>query len=179
MSLVYVTGLPGMGKTSVFNEVCSRGATAYGVDEHNLADWLNKSTGNADEWPKPPPADFEPHQWYKTHNYVLSERRLRGLRDKSDSVGATVYIFGTAGGLENVRSLFSRIFALYTDDLVELKRRIDERNDVPFGKTEEEFAQIAQEVETAPNEYQRLGATILNAKEPIKVLADELINLSA
>jgi guanylate kinase len=178
MSLVYVTGLAGMGKTTLFNEVSSRGVEAYGVDEHNLADWINKSSGVAEEWPKPPRADFDPHQWYENHRYLLSERRIGELKEESDNADTTVYIFGTAEGLKNVRSLFSKVYALYTDNLDELKKRIVGRTDVPYGKTEEEFAQITNWVNVAPDRYQSIGAIVLNAKEPINELADQLLRSS-
>jgi len=44
MSLIYITGIPGSGKTTIRNELRSRGFTAYGTDEDDLAHFYNIAT---------------------------------------------------------------------------------------------------------------------------------------
>lgn len=45
MSLIYVTGIPGSGKTTVRNELRRRGYQAFGTDEDQLAFFYNNQTG--------------------------------------------------------------------------------------------------------------------------------------
>jgi hypothetical protein len=51
MSLIYVTGLSGTGKSAILGELRARGYRARGVDEDGYADWINRVTGTADEFP--------------------------------------------------------------------------------------------------------------------------------
>jgi hypothetical protein len=59
MSLFFVTGLSGTGKPAVLGELRARGHQARGVDEDGYADWINRATGSADDFPRNDPGlDF-------------------------------------------------------------------------------------------------------------------------
>ena len=45
MTLIYITGVAGVGKTTVLNELKRRGYEAYDADE-NLSSWELKSPGS-------------------------------------------------------------------------------------------------------------------------------------
>ena len=44
MSLFYVTGISGTGKSQVLKELQARDYEAHGTDEHGFANWVNKSS---------------------------------------------------------------------------------------------------------------------------------------
>jgi len=59
VSLFYVTGLSGPGKSAVLAELRARGYQARGVDEDGYADWINRVTGTPDDFsPDDPDLEF-------------------------------------------------------------------------------------------------------------------------
>ena len=43
MSLIYITGISGSGKSTVLRELAKQGYEAHGVDEEGYADWIDLS----------------------------------------------------------------------------------------------------------------------------------------
>jgi hypothetical protein len=176
LALFYVTGLSGTGKSAVLDELRARGYHARGVDEDGYADWINRVTGRPDEFPHDDPAlDF--HEWYKTHDWVLSVKRIGVLSRAAARLGRPVFLCGVADRDDAVWHLFEKVLALVAD-LTTLEQRIAVRaND--FGKVPEEFAIIAQWHADYEAAYRRFGAMIIDATLPLTDVVDELLAASA
>lgn len=173
MSLIYVTGVSGMGKSALFRELKLRGKEVYGVDEDVLGDWVNKSSGavdDIDEAAKSP--SFDIHDWYREHSWVLSEKRIAELADRA--ISSTTYLCGTAEGYDDCKRYFTKTYALYMGDSDELKARILARSDVDYGKHPRDMARILDWQRTAPEYYAAMGAIMLDASHPVSEIADQL-----
>ncbi len=74
MSLVYLTGTSGSGKSAVLRELSKQGFEAHGVDEEGFADWVDREAGVIVPFPHDDPS-LDIHDWYRKHRWVLSKER--------------------------------------------------------------------------------------------------------
>lgn len=175
MSLIYIAGVSGMGKSAVLNELKDRKYTAYGVDEDSFGKWINRETNTVGDIDEASLADsFDIHDWLRDYAWVFDIEKVSRLHE--ESVGKVVYLCGTAESGQDIISYFDKIFALHMDDTVELKRRIDERVEPDFGKNPEEFARILEWHKNVERQYEEMGAVVLDATQPVSVTVDYIIN---
>jgi hypothetical protein len=172
MPLFYVTGLSGTGKSAVMNELQARGFEARGVDEHDYADWVNRKTGTIDIFPHDD-ASLDIHKWYQDHDWVLSSARVSQLSNRAKRLDKAIFLCGVASGDDKVWHYFDKVISLVISEPT-LKERISKRQD-QFGKSPEELAQILIWHTDYEKNYRRLGATIVDAGQPLqKVVKDVL-----
>ncbi len=127
MTLYYVTGLSGTGKSAVLDELRARGYHARGVDEDGYADWINRITGRRDAFPRDDPG-FDFHAWYAAHYWVLSVRRISVLSRAAARLGTPVFLCGSASGDDVVWQQFDKVIALVADEQT-IRRRLAARPD--------------------------------------------------
>jgi hypothetical protein len=176
MSLFYVTGLSGSGKSAVLGELQARGYQARGVDEDGYADWISRVTGTAGEFPHDDPGlDF--HAWCRAHDWVLSAERIGELSQQAARSGQPVFLCGGASGDETVWHLFGKVLALVID-VPTLKRRIAARTN-EFGKAPDELAAILGWQAGYEAACRRRGAVIIDATQPLDVVVAEVLAHSA
>lgn len=111
MSLCFVTGVSGTGKSAVLRELRVRGCLTRGVDEDGYADWVSRRTGLAEVIPRDDP-EFDIHAWYRAHDWVLNARRVSVLSRAAARCGRPVFLCGSALGEAGVWHLFDRVVAL-------------------------------------------------------------------
>jgi hypothetical protein len=172
MSLYYVTGLPGTGKSSVLRELRARGYWARGVDEDGYADWVNRITGRVDRFPHNDP-DLDFHAWYAAHYWVLSVRRISILSRAAARFGRPVFLCGSASGDDVVWQLFAKVIALIADERTIIARLAARDND--FGKTPEELADVLFWHAGFEAAYRGFGATIIDATRPLPDVVAEVL----
>jgi hypothetical protein len=175
MPLFYVTGLSGTGKSAVLSELRARGYHARGVDEDGFAEWINNGSGLVDRMPEHDP-DFDFHEWYRSHHWVLSARRIEQLSRVAARVGQPVFLCGVADRDDAVWHLFDKVVALVAD-LPTIERRIAGRENA-FGQTAEEFADILCWYDGYEATYRELGAVIIDATRPLGEVVDQIVAVS-
>jgi hypothetical protein len=176
MPLVYVTGLPGAGKSAVRRELQVRGLSAYGVDEDGYGDWINRETGEPEAMPGL--ADLNFRTWYLTHDWTLSLPRIAELSRRAGQSGGPVFLCGVADGDKAVWHLFSKVIALIAD-LETLKRRLAARDDNLFGKDPEQLADVATLHDGYEQTYRRFGAEIIDAVLPLDQVVSQILSIAA
>jgi dephospho-CoA kinase len=82
MSLFYVTGTSGSGKSSVCERLSKLGFEAYDTDE-SVNDWYDRETGEVVTF-KPESPD-QTTEWVKTHDFLMSEQKVSELAGKAKS----------------------------------------------------------------------------------------------
>jgi gluconate kinase len=174
VSLSYVTGVSGTGKSTICRELRARGFVAYDVDEHVFASWVNRSTGQVDPFPAPAPG-FDIHDWYAKHRWVLDADKIKALKDESDRTPTNAFLCGTAEGDDVVWPSFDEVFALTIDDAT-IRERISTRTDNTFGRTPAELAEILSWNAQFAASHRRFGAILIDATRPVDRVVDEILS---
>ncbi len=170
MSLIYITGTPGTGKSTVLRELQARGHKAHGTDEHGYSQWIDRKTNKA----VVPPEDYDLHAWYKDHEWTLNPEAIATLRREADTTDEVVFLCGVADGTEAVAHLFNQTIVL-TADAATLKQRITNRKDNNFGKTPEELKIILEWQDKHIDKYREQGAVIVDAARSVGDVVDEVL----
>ena len=172
MTLYYVTGLSGTGKSAILRELRARGCQARGVDEDGYADWVNRITGRPDAFPRDDPG-FDFHAWYAAHYWVLSVRRVSVLSRAAARLAEPVFLCGSASGDDVVWQLFDKVIALVADERT-IRRRLAGRPE-GFGTTPEELADVLFWHRGFEAAYRGFGATIIDATRPLTEVVAEVL----
>lgn len=174
MPLIYITGTPGSGKSTVLRELCSRCYKAYGTDEHDYSHWTDRKTGKV----AVPPEDYDLHVWYKDHEWTLNPEAIAALRKEADAADEVVFLCGVAAGTDAVEHLFNQTVVL-TADTATLKHRITNRTDNSFGKAPEELKIILEWQDNHVDDYRKQGAIIIDGAQSVEQVADEIVKVLA
>lgn len=174
MSLVYVTGLSGSGKSAVLRELKKQGCESHGVDEEGYADWIDRETGAIVPFPHNDPS-LDIHDWCKEHRWVLSQERISNLKKQADDKNKTVFLLGTAEGEDKVWHFFDKVIALSVDEAT-ISSRIKSRQDNHFGKDPEEMAAILGWLESFDKTYRGFGAAVIDATKPLEQVVNEVVD---
>lgn len=173
MPLFYITGVSGTGKSSVLNELRTRGFEALGVDEDVYARWVHRESGNV--IPFPGEDDVDMHEWYRMNMWVLDAGMVAGLRKSADMENRDVFLCGGTAGEEAAWKSFTHVFALSIDEET-LRRRIAQRSNNQFGKTPEELQEILDWHKASEVAYRDRGATLVDATRPLDVVVRDILH---
>lgn len=172
MSLVFITGIPGAGKSAVSQELKSRGCRTYGTDEDQLAGWYDKDTQQPVSMPSR--KVWATPEWRERHNWHIDRAKVETLA--AEAHADTIFICGTAANEAEVWDLFSKVVYLLIDEAT-LRYRLSNRTDNPFGKELRELEAILGWLRNAEADYTRFGAKIIDASRPLKQVVDEILSL--
>ncbi len=170
MSLIYVTGISGSGKSAVNDELKKRGYEVHGIDEDKIAEWYNNKTGKLEGHKEP---DERTEEWRSQVTYKVSRERVEEIAQKA--VDRPVFLCGVAENDTELWDLFSKVFALSVDEPT-LRHRITTRTSNDFGKLPHELKGILEWNKTGEQEYRKLGAVIIDATQPIEKVVDEILS---
>ena len=122
MPSIFVTGISGAGKSTVREELCRRGLLAYDTDEHEIAQWRNKVTGEIT------PLIAEVHrtpEFLLQNDWSSDPERVRQLAE--DDEERTVFLCGSVGNDEEVWHFFDKVFLLSIDEAT-MRHRLSDEN---------------------------------------------------
>ena len=170
MSLIYVTGISGAGKSEVRKELQKRGYEAHGTDEDGLAAFYNRSTDKVVI--TPPNATSRNPRWRLNHAWKVRRDKIEELATKAKD--KPIFLCGVVENDNEVWDLFSNVVALVFDEET-LKHRIQTRTANDFGQNPHEFEAILGWQKTAKDDYSKLGATIIDATHPIEQVVDSVL----
>ena len=176
MSLNFITGAPGAGKTAVTDEISRRGYKIYDTDdpEHTgIAGWHNLQTGEY-------VAGFNElevtEDLLATHIWRLTPEALGDFRSQSNS--ELIYL---CGRLRDAKPLIevSRHLVFLTVSAETIERRLTQRAKIP-GEVEwgRESWQVDRSISVNKEleaEYRALGAIMIDAERPLMAVVDEVI----
>jgi dephospho-CoA kinase len=170
MALIYITGMPSSGKSTILERLKQRDFTAYGGAEDNLAAFYNNQTGEKIDWVK---AEDRTPAWNEQHTWKIPKAKIEEI--KRTNAGNLAFICAvTKNDKTELWDLFDSVIAL-SIDAETLRHRLATRTNNDVGKTDHELEAIINRQKTAKDEYEQLGAHIVDATQPIdKVLEDIL-----
>jgi shikimate kinase len=166
MSLVYLTGSSGVGKTAVGDELRRRGFAVYDVDADGLARWFENATGA--EVPMP---SYRDDSWFAEYTYRLPVETVRRIADEADGV---TFICGTVGNDNEIWDLFDTVISLSVDAETLRSRLVGRRG--AFGSSAPELERVLAWHARVDADNTRYGAQLINANAPIPEVADRILD---
>lgn len=171
MSIYYVTGISGSGKSSLVRALRENGYEAYDADSE-LCSWFD-SEGNAVEYPHN--AAKRTADWQDHHRFLMSEQKVQELAAKDTDL----YICGIApNDLELAGKYFAKVLFLHIPEEI-MARRVNTRTNNQYGHDEDQLAHMRKWYKPTVDKYKAYGAIVIDATKPIKDVYKEVLQLTA
>lgn len=165
MSLIYITGPTGAGKTTVRDELRKLGYEAHDTDE-GINGHFNVATGQEVLYPNPEDVTSE---WISQHRYNMSADRIRRLHEVAK--GKTIFVCGAAYNDLEIFPYFDKVICLTIDKLT-AKERIETRTTNNFGKMPAEMKSIVDRHDSILGKYSQAGCEMIDTASPL----DDVVN---
>ncbi|MFE1290912.1 hypothetical protein [Streptomyces sp. NPDC058751] len=169
MTLVWVTGNSGAGKSTVCEALRARGHVAFDADEDGFCHWIDRVRGEAVTDPPYP----VPGGWLHRYGWVIVRERVEALAEQARS--RVVFLCGSAENEADVLGLFDLLVCLVIDEAT-LRHRLATRTTNAFGRHPEELAAALEWNPRTRSLYEGLGATVVDACEPVAEVADRVVD---
>jgi len=170
MSLVYVTGLSGSGKSAVCKELQRRGYDAHDTDLDGNAAWVDRKTGEVVA--KAAAAGERTADWLEHYGWQVLPARVEELSNRAK--GRLAFLCGLTENENQVWHLFSETIYLAIDEAT-LRERLATRTSNDFGKSDHELAAVLKWHKVGPEQYRTFGATIIDATQPLADVVDDVL----
>lgn len=172
MSFIYITGVSGTGKTTIYNELKNRGFEAYDVEEDGLARRQNKITGYIH-----PKSSVKEHQhtqeFLDTYSWIIPREYMEELAKKAKN--KNVYLCGVFSNERDLSDLFDKVIALNIDRET-LIHRLRTRTNNNFGKSEHELAHVIEWHKGVNKYYKEAGYIIIDSNRPLKQIIEKILS---
>lgn len=165
-SFVYVTGVPGVGKSTVLRELRRIGHGAIGIDEDGIGAFF-RSDGTI----VLPDDVVDSPQWRAKHKWRIVPDRLD---EHDERYPGRVFVCGSAANEADVWPKFTTVVALIVDEST-VRDRLGNRAGNNFGKSEDELELALRWHRTYENDMRCTKAILLNAKRPVADIVEELL----
>jgi broad-specificity NMP kinase len=174
MSLIYITGIPGTGKSTVRQKLLRQGHIAYGGAEDSIAAFYNNETGQRLEgWVEAKDRNLE---WKSKYTWKIARETIEQLKNRAKD--KTIFLCAaTRNDVDELWDLFDTVIALTIDEET-LRHRLGTRTNNDVGKTQDELQSILERQKLARQRYESLGATIVDGTQPIEKVVDEIVMIS-
>jgi hypothetical protein len=168
MKKYYITGVPGIGKTTVMHKLKALGYEAFDIDyTPGLCRWVNRETKE--------PVEFLPgasEEWHKAHAWECNIAKLETILNSLDT--DEVFVFGVADNQKNYSNLFDQVFLMQADKTIFLERMAG-RDQEHFGFNEDDRNSVLHWYEGFENDLIASGATVIDASRPIEATVETLL----
>lgn len=170
MTLIYVTGAPGSGKTTLQKELSRRGYETRDIDNSDLGGPHNKNTG---ELVTIPPADQRSPEWFEAHEWRIYLDAFTKLKD--EATDKDIILCGVAASDGEILYIFDKIMYLNLDDKI-LTDRLKSRLDNDYGKNDFEVLEILDRKHGLDAKYASLNVIDIDATKTLDEVAGEIIS---
>ena len=171
MSLIYITGVEGAGKSVVCKALKSQGYDALGIDEAGLARRYYKHTWKlTNSLPAPLESSYE---WYNEREWKIKSSDV--LRIKQHSGTNPIFLCGITDNFKEIKDLVDKTFCLTLPENVVIQRIQARKNDT-FGKNEAQLEYILKKHRLYEDDNQRAGSIMVDASMPLARVVDVILH---
>ncbi len=164
---IFVTGIAGTGKSTVAQELQSKGIEVIDVDHvENLCGWVNNDTGKRAFVAEPD------NEFMDTHEYKCDMKELLRLINE---VNETVVVFGCVGDNNYFLPHFNKTLLFQCSPKV-LMERLSTRDTNPFGKNLGVQSRIMDWRIIFDEQMLKNGAISIDAERPLDEVVEEVIS---
>ncbi|OGI60420.1 hypothetical protein A2641_00110 [Candidatus Nomurabacteria bacterium RIFCSPHIGHO2_01_FULL_37_25] len=168
MKKFYITGISGVGKSSVSEILNQKGIFSIDIDSvKNLCYWINKHTKEKSYW-----HPGKSSEWLESHQYICDKDKLIALMNTDKDI---VVVVGLADNQSDFLNLFDKVFLFHCKEEIFLKR-LDERNNNDFGKHSSEKEMILAWYKDFEKALLDWGVISINTDRPILDVVREVIS---
>lgn len=169
MPLILITGLPGTGKSTICDELKSRGYVAFDGDTDRLAHWYDTYGHLVLAHQKKLSAKF-----LKSHKRDIKRKTLIRLANHAHAERKPVFVCGDPENERDLEDLFEARFALVLNEHSR-EHRLRTRTNNTWGKRPIERRYDLFFKRTMPKTYKEFQYTILDASLPTTQLVEEIL----
>lgn len=171
MSIYYVAGISGSGKSSLVKALKKNDYEAYDADSE-LCSWFD-SSGNAVEYPRN--ATERTLDWHDHHKFLMSEEKIQKLLTKANDL----YICGIApNDLELASKYFAKVLFLNIPE-EEMVRRVSTRTNNKYGHDADQLTHMRKWYKLTVDKYNSYGAVMVDATKPVEDVYKQVLRLTA
>ena len=167
MSLVWVTGNAGVGKSTICAALKDMGTLAVDADWDGYNHWVDRTSGQV----VVDPPDPAPAGWLDRFGWRISRAAVEALVARTHD--KTAFLFGTVENEVEVWDLFDLVVCVVVDNET-LRERLLTRTTNAFGKHPEELAAALTRNDDLESTYRRFGATIIDGTRPLVDVVDAI-----
>jgi dephospho-CoA kinase len=171
--LVYVTGLSGVGKSAVGDELRRRGYEAHDTDRDGNAVWVDRETGQVAATSVG--TSERDSGWLDRFLWRVVPARVEQLAARARD--RLVFLCGSTENEEEVWQFFSLTIYLTVDEET-LRHRLATRTSNDFGKLPHELAAILEWHKIGADQYRTFGSFIVDASRPLASVVDDVIQIA-
>lgn len=169
MPLIWLTGVPGAGKSTVRRELLRRGHVAYDADEDGFRVWRHRHSG---DFVNDPGRGRRPPDWHEEHWFPIVRKRVMDLAGPVRD--SNVFLAGSVPNEDEVWDLFDLAICLVVDDGT-LTHRLATRTDNDFAKTAAVRNAVLGWNPHSEATYRGFGATIIDGTRPLPAVVDDVL----
>ena len=174
MSLIYITGPTGAGKTTLAKNLNDLGYEAHDADE-DICSWFNNATGEKVLYPKN--SNERSTIFEKEHTSLMDERLIEQLYNRSSS--STIFILGTAKNeFEIAKKYFKKVLCLHIDKETIVQRVLTRKTNA-YGKDPDQMATLLKWYAPTINRYKKHEVTMIDATRPPEIVLWHVLEESA
>ncbi len=171
MALIYITGAPGVGKSTIQGALSERGLEVYDLDNAKFGGPHNKASG---QQVIIPPAEERGEYWFDDHEWRIYRSALEKQRE--EALNKDIIICGVAESDHEIIDLFDQVIHLKIDNKI-LQERLSSRHNNDYGKNESELREIPYRKEHLDAKYADTNAVQINASQSLKKTILDIINV--
>lgn len=167
MKKIYITGISGTGKTTIYEELKKKGFHAISLDEtEGLCCWVNKETKEKVEGEVELNRDFT-----SKHDWICDTEYLKKLLTEDVD---TVFVLGVASNQDEFLDMFDKVIILQCKPETFL-HRLTHRTNNEFGKDKSLQETILGWYKEFEDKMLNRGAVSINTDRPVNVVVDDVI----
>lgn len=165
MKRILVTGISGVGKSTVTDELAARGYKAVDADSDEYSEWV-AVTGEDDAPGTPVEAN---------RDWVWREDRIQGLLSTEDA--EVLFLSGCAANMRQFLPQFDHVVLLSTPAEVMIER-LRTRTSNNYGKRPDEEARVLSQLETVEPLLRHAADHEIDTSAPLEEVVAALLRLA-